>query len=146
MNYIVITVVWDGIQLKLPLLQLYFMGKFYTTIGDHHKEFIESQHLFFVSTAPLDGNGHINLSPKGLDSFRILSTSKVAYMDIVVVVMKPRPIFLKMGVSHLCFVPLVDLLIFYDFMARGILSYRVMTNGLNYRLVLYYCLPQGRSL
>ena len=53
------------------------MGKFYTTIGDHHKEFIESQHLFFVSTAPLDGNGHINLSPKGLDSFRILSGNKV---------------------------------------------------------------------
>ena len=59
------------------------MGKFYTAITDHHKEFIESQHLFFVSTAPLDGNGHVNLSPKGLDSFRILSPNKVAYMDIV---------------------------------------------------------------
>jgi len=59
------------------------MGKFYTAITDHHKEFIKSQHLFFVTTAPLDVDGHINLSPKGLDSFRILSGNKVAYMDIV---------------------------------------------------------------
>jgi len=59
------------------------MGKFHTTITDHHKEFIESQHLFFVGTAPLDGNGHINLSPKGLDSFRILSGHRVAFRDIV---------------------------------------------------------------
>ena len=59
------------------------MGKFHESIADHHKEFIESQHLFFVSTAPLNGNGHINLSPKGLDSFRILSNTRVAYMDII---------------------------------------------------------------
>jgi len=59
------------------------MGKFYESIADHHKEIIESQHLFFVSTAPLKAEGHINLSPKGLDSFRILSPSRVAYMDIV---------------------------------------------------------------
>ena len=39
--------------------------------------------FFFVSTAPLDAKGHINLSPKGLDSFRILSPTTVAYMDIV---------------------------------------------------------------
>ncbi|MGK2861447.1 MAG: pyridoxamine 5'-phosphate oxidase family protein [Chitinophagaceae bacterium] len=58
------------------------MGKFHNSIADHHKEFIKSQHMFFVSTAPLNGKGHINLSPKGLDSFRILSSSKVAYMDI----------------------------------------------------------------
>ncbi|WP_276502357.1 pyridoxamine 5'-phosphate oxidase family protein [Terrimonas pollutisoli] len=59
------------------------MGKFFEAINDHHREFIEAQHLFFVSTAPLDGGGHINLSPKGLDSFRVLTPSKVAYMDIV---------------------------------------------------------------
>jgi Pyridoxamine 5'-phosphate oxidase len=59
------------------------MGKFFESITDQHKDFIETQHLFFVSTAPLDGEGHINLSPKGLDSFRILSTNKVAYMDII---------------------------------------------------------------
>ena len=60
-----------------------FMGAFHGSIADHHKKFIESQHLFFVSTAPLNSEGHINLSPKGLDSFRVLSARKVAYMDIV---------------------------------------------------------------
>ena len=59
------------------------MGKFHESIADHHKYFIESQHLFFVSTAPLNAGGHINLSPKGLNSFRILSPTRVAYMDIV---------------------------------------------------------------
>ncbi|MEP7372922.1 MAG: pyridoxamine 5'-phosphate oxidase family protein [Chitinophagaceae bacterium] len=61
----------------------FFMGKFHKSMEDQHKKFIASQHLFFVSTAPLDGKGHINLSPKGLDSFRILSDTRVAYMDII---------------------------------------------------------------
>jgi len=59
------------------------MGKFHESIADHHKDFIESQHIFFVSTAPLKTEGHINLSPKGLNSFRILSATRVAYMDII---------------------------------------------------------------
>jgi hypothetical protein len=59
------------------------MSKFYTSITDQHAAFIQSQHLFFVCTAPLNAQGHINLSPKGLDSFRILSPTRVAYMDIV---------------------------------------------------------------
>ncbi len=59
------------------------MGKFHDTIQDHHKAFIEQQKMFFVSTAPLGPEGHINLSPKGMDSFRVLSPARVAYMDIV---------------------------------------------------------------
>ena len=59
------------------------MGKFNDFIADQHREFIEAQHLFFVSTAPIGAEGHINLSPKGLDSFRVLSSTMVAYMDIV---------------------------------------------------------------
>ena len=59
------------------------MGKFHTSIQDHHKEFIEHQKMFFVATAPQNLEGHINLSPKGLDSFRVLSPTRVAYMDIV---------------------------------------------------------------
>lgn len=59
------------------------MGKFSDTILDHHKKFIEHQKLFFVATAPLTAEGHINLSPKGLDSFRVLSATRVAYMDII---------------------------------------------------------------
>jgi Pyridoxamine 5'-phosphate oxidase len=59
------------------------MGKFFNEIGENHKEFIEKQHIFFVATAPLSGDGHVNLSPKGFDAFRVLSPTKVAYMDVV---------------------------------------------------------------
>lgn len=59
------------------------MGKFHDSIKPAHKEFIQKQHIFFVGTAPLSADGHVNLSPKGLDCFRVLSDSKVAYMDLV---------------------------------------------------------------
>jgi len=59
------------------------MGKFHDSIKPAHKEFIEKQHIFFVSTAPLSANGRINLSPKGLDCFEVLSDNKVAYMDLI---------------------------------------------------------------
>ncbi|MFI5138001.1 MAG: pyridoxamine 5'-phosphate oxidase family protein [Sphingobacteriales bacterium] len=59
------------------------MGKFYTDIPDQHKAFIEKQKMFFVASAPLSGDGHVNLSPKGMDSFRVLSSNRVAYMDII---------------------------------------------------------------
>ena len=42
---------------------------------------IEKQQMFFVATAPLDGNGLINCSPKGGDSFRVLGDRTVAYLD-----------------------------------------------------------------
>lgn len=59
------------------------MGKFYQQIEPPHKAFISEQKLFFVATAPLSENGRINLSPKGLDSFRVLSENRVAYMDLI---------------------------------------------------------------
>lgn len=59
------------------------MGKLHDSIKSQHKEFIEKQHIFFVATAPLSANGRINLSPKGLDCFRVLSENKVAYMDLI---------------------------------------------------------------
>jgi Pyridoxamine 5'-phosphate oxidase len=59
------------------------MGNFHDSILDKHKTFIEKQKMFFVATAPLSAEGHINLSPKGMDSFRVLSPTRVAYMDIV---------------------------------------------------------------
>lgn len=59
------------------------MGKFHPAISAAHRQFIEKQHIFFVSTAPLTGEGHINLSPKGLDCFRVLSPTRVAYMDLI---------------------------------------------------------------
>jgi hypothetical protein len=59
------------------------MGKFSNTISQSHVDFIRDQHMFFVATAPLHDNGRINLSPKGLDSFRVLTETKVGYMDVV---------------------------------------------------------------
>jgi hypothetical protein len=59
------------------------MGKFFTDMLDHHKAFIEKQKMFFVASAPLNPGGHVNLSPKGMDSFRIFSANRVAYMDII---------------------------------------------------------------
>jgi len=59
------------------------MGKFSDSIKPEHEEFIRNQHLFFVATAPLSAEGRINLSPKGLDCFRVLSENKVAYMDLI---------------------------------------------------------------
>jgi len=59
------------------------MGKFHQSINEAHREFIQQQRIFFVSTAPLSPEGHINLSPKGLDSFRVIEDSEVAYLDHV---------------------------------------------------------------
>lgn len=59
------------------------MGKFHDSIKPAHKEFIEQQHIFFVSTAPLSADGRVNLSPKGLDCFRVLSDNRVGYMDLI---------------------------------------------------------------
>src|SRR5438034_11777222 len=56
------------------------MGKQLTGITSELAEWIGQQHVFFVSTAPSSG-GHINCSPKGGDSFRILSPRAVAYLD-----------------------------------------------------------------
>lgn len=56
------------------------MGKLYDSVEDV-REFVLGQQVFFVGTAPLSGSGHVNLSPKGLDSFRILGEREVAYLD-----------------------------------------------------------------
>lgn len=58
------------------------MGKEYDHISEDYREFIRNQRLFFVGTAPMDPEGHLNLSPKGLDCFRVLSPTRVGYLDI----------------------------------------------------------------
>ncbi|WP_341525077.1 pyridoxamine 5'-phosphate oxidase family protein [Nostoc sp. UHCC 0302] len=58
------------------------MAKLFDCITEELQDFIAAQHLFFVGTAPLSPTGHVNLSPKGLDCFRILSPNRVAYLDL----------------------------------------------------------------
>ena len=59
------------------------MGTFSNTITSAHQQFVRKQQMFFVSTAPLTPDGHVNLSPKGLDCFRFLSNTEVGYMDLI---------------------------------------------------------------
>lgn len=59
------------------------MGQVFEAIDARNAEFIRAQHLFFVATAPRSDEGFVNLSPKGLDSFRILDPHTVAYLDLV---------------------------------------------------------------
>lgn len=58
------------------------MGRSFESITDQMAAFVERQHLFFVATAPSGDAGHVNLSPKGLDSFRVLGPHRVAYLDL----------------------------------------------------------------
>lgn len=58
------------------------MGKTYEQIDGRLRAFIEAQPVFFTATAPLDGDGTVNLSPKGLrGSFAVLDEHTVAYLD-----------------------------------------------------------------
>lgn len=58
------------------------MAKVFDCITEQLQNFIAAQHLFFVGSAPLSPDGHVNLSPKGLDCFRLLSPHQVAYLDL----------------------------------------------------------------
>lgn len=58
------------------------MGSQFAELNDDLRDFIAHQHVFFTATAPLAENGHINLSPKGLDSLRVLGPRTVAYLDL----------------------------------------------------------------
>jgi hypothetical protein len=58
------------------------MGKVYEEIDAKLEEFIGRQHLFFVGTAPNAPDGRLNISPKGLDTFRVLGPRTVAYLDL----------------------------------------------------------------
>jgi hypothetical protein len=57
------------------------MGQEYVEIDERIRSWIERQHVFFVSTAPLAGDGLVNCSPKGLDSLRVLGSKQLVYAD-----------------------------------------------------------------
>jgi hypothetical protein len=58
------------------------MGKVFDGIDEKLAAWIGAQRVFFVATAPREG-GHVNLSPKGLDSFAVLGPRSVAWLDVV---------------------------------------------------------------
>src|SRR3954449_4846846 len=60
------------------------MGQVYDGIDERLARWIEAQAMFFVGTAPLAADGHVNLSPKGpIGSLRVVSPTEVAYLDVV---------------------------------------------------------------
>lgn len=58
------------------------MGKIYERLDDKLIKFITAQKMYFVGSAPLQSDGHVNLSPKGYDSLVVLDDMTVAYLDI----------------------------------------------------------------
>lgn len=59
------------------------MTKTYDAINDDLRAFIDEQKMFFVATAPLTPNGHINVSPKGLaGTFAVIDDRTIAYLDL----------------------------------------------------------------
>jgi hypothetical protein len=58
------------------------MANVHPEISPELQAFIEAQHVFFVASAPSGPDGHVNCSPKGMDTFRVLSPTRVAYLDL----------------------------------------------------------------
>jgi len=58
------------------------MATEYPEIDERMRQWIERQKLFFVATAPLAEDGHVNCSPKGLDGLRVLGPKKLGYVDL----------------------------------------------------------------
>ncbi len=59
------------------------VGRVYEDISPELQQFLERQPMFFVATAPLAADGHVNVSPKGLDgTFAVLGPRRVAYLDL----------------------------------------------------------------
>lgn len=56
------------------------MAQRFSEISEKIQTFIEAQKLFFVGTAAADG--HVNVSPKGMDSLRILATNRVVWLNV----------------------------------------------------------------
>ncbi len=59
------------------------MARTYDEITEHLREWLGRQSMYFVATAPLAADGHVNLSPKGpIGSLRVLGPDRVAYLDV----------------------------------------------------------------
>jgi hypothetical protein len=58
------------------------MGRISDTVDDDLAGWLHAQPVFFVATAPSGPGGHVNVSPKGYDTFRVLGPTTVAYLDL----------------------------------------------------------------
>lgn len=58
------------------------MARTFEKIPDEFGGWIEGQPVFFVATAPADPETHVNVSPRGLDTFRVIDANRVAWLDL----------------------------------------------------------------
>ncbi len=58
------------------------MAQTFEKIPDELVDWIEEQPVFFVATAPADPGTHVNVSPRGLDTFRVIDANRVAWLDL----------------------------------------------------------------
>lgn len=58
------------------------MAKVHDSITAEFRDWISKQHVFFVASAPLGADGHVNVSPKEYNCLRVLDESTVAYLDL----------------------------------------------------------------
>jgi hypothetical protein len=65
-----------------PDIEEWHVGKHYEVITPELAEWLGQQHVFFVATAPIAGDGHVNCSPKGMAAFRVLGPREVGYLDL----------------------------------------------------------------
>ena len=56
------------------------MAKQFDRIEDDHRTFIEAQHIYFTGSAGPDGR--VNVSPKGMDSLRVLDTNRIVWLNL----------------------------------------------------------------
>ena len=56
------------------------MAKQFDALSDDHRGFIEASHIFFVATAA--ATGRVNVSPKGMDSLRVLGPNRIAWLNV----------------------------------------------------------------
>lgn len=56
------------------------MAERFSELAEDHIEFIRAQHIFFVATALAEG--HVNLSPKGMDAFRVVAPDRVRWLNV----------------------------------------------------------------
>lgn len=56
------------------------MGKQFESIDSRLQDFIEAQHMFFVATAAPEGR--VNVSPKGMDSLRVLGPNRILWLNV----------------------------------------------------------------
>jgi predicted pyridoxine 5'-phosphate oxidase superfamily flavin-nucleotide-binding protein len=76
------------------------MGKRFDDISEDLSKWLAAQPVFFVATAPLNGNGSVNCSPKGnRDEFAAVESNKFAYLIRPAAASRPLPIFARTDAS-----------------------------------------------